>query len=130
MREIDCERNVLEKTRVDLGGGKYVYVTLYSHFDIDQMIDCTPLSENEQTQHVSGAAFKSMSVRFSKYKISESMHEYVLSFGFGATESKKRKVIKNFEERLGKVQRIESHEPQLLPDTDEIVGYLWKVPVV
>lgn len=129
MREIDCDRNVLEKARIDLGDGRVAYVTIYSHFDIDQMISCTPLSESEEKEHASGAVFKGMSVRFSRHKISDSMHEYVLSFGFRATESKKRRVIRDFEERLGKVQKIESFEPQLLPNTGEIVGYLWNVHV-
>lgn len=129
MREIDCERNVLEKARIDIDGGGILHATIYGYYDVDQMLSCTPLTENEQEQHASGANYKGMNIRFSRHKISDSKHEYILSFGAGGTESKKRRVIRDFEERLGKVQKIESFKAVMTPNTDVIVGYLWNVSV-
>ncbi len=129
MTEVDCNKNVFQKINTKSLDGSKINITIFSRFNVDQLISCTPLTRDKSDMHATSAVFKGMSVVFSRTEIEESLHQYELSFG-GGDATKRRRVVVLFERQLGKVDRIKSFKPRIFKGSiSEVNGYLWDVHI-
>ncbi len=129
MAEIDCNKNVLQKISKKSPDGKNVNATIYSNFNVDQLIFCTPLTRDKSETHASSAVFKGMSVVFSRTEIEKNLHQYELSFG-GGNKAKRKRVVMMFERQLGNVDGFVSFEPRFFKDIEgKIHAYFWDVQI-
>ena len=129
MTEVDCDKNVFQKISIKSPDGSKTNVTIYSHFNVDQLIFCTPLTRDISETHASSAVFKGMSVVFSRTEIEKNLHQYELSFG-GGNEAKRKRVVMMFEKKLGNVERVVSFKPRIFKGSiSKINGYIWDVHI-